>query len=182
MNGFGNPYKLKKLRYRMPLYRVGYCAVVGDTAFSEDYCELETYVYKIWKILPNGQISSDSLWIPHRPDSTYFTYSILAKVKQTPMSITDEPLPQNFSIEAFPNPGERTIHLSIRHEEQAWVSVRMFDVLGREVKHVNDLSAFHEAGSFTKPMDVSGLIAGMYFLLVQFNDKAPVYKKLAVGR
>jgi len=179
ITGFGNPYKLKKLRYRVPLYRVGYCAVVGDTAYDQNVCEFETYVYKVWKIDPvSGQMSADSAWIPNPPDSIFFTYTILARV-ETP-SAEEAPDPTSFSCEIYPNPGKGAVGLLYFSDRDGRVTIRVHDVLGRETSP--PLKSIAAAGKNRYSIQTDGLSPGIYFVSIQFGDRAPLVKKLAVRR
>lgn len=176
--GYGKPYKLKKLPFRQPLYRVGYCAVVGDTAFSQDYCELETYVYLARQIRPDGTLS-DSVWLPHRPSDTWFTYSILAHVNPQSTAVREPASLAPFTLEVWPNPGNSLFQLACTSRTSGTIDVRILDLLGHEV--VPACAIRHDAGVTFYALDLRTLARGTYFLYARSKDQSMIVRKLSVG-
>lgn len=178
--GYNWSFKIKKLPYRMPLYRVGYCSLVDDNAFANDYCELQTNVYKIWKLnLRTGQ--RDSLgWIPYPPNKVKFAYSVLAKVSQTTFVEKEEEIGFTLS-DPYPNPAIDRASISYTLDKGGTLNVELFDILSRKIRTFHS-NRYHDVGKYTLEIKTSQLNSGMYFLKFTTPSGSHITKKLLVRK
>ncbi|HXH17647.1 MAG TPA: serine hydrolase [Chitinophagales bacterium] len=89
----------------------------------------------------------------------------------------DEPL---FSLEQnFPNPAVQSTNISFKLEQDAEVSLKLFDPLGNETMTL--LNRKMQAGDYTIPVDASKLNAGIYFYRLVVNGRAET-KKLTIRK
>jgi hypothetical protein len=74
-----------------------------------------------------------------------------------------KPLPRQFEFEAYPNPFNSTVHLTLIPAEVQIVKVELFDLLGRRVQEI-----WHGPLAFQKDItfDASALTSGIYFARV----------------
>ncbi|MBI3193795.1 MAG: T9SS type A sorting domain-containing protein, partial [Ignavibacteriae bacterium] len=99
-------------------------------------------------------------------------------------SSTNESIPEVFALhQAFPNPFNPTTSIAFDLPENALVSVKIFDVLGREVAILANTESY-EAGSHKLAFDGSGLPSGLYFYRIsaqgEKNTFADVKRMLMV--
>ncbi len=90
--------------------------------------------------------------------------SVLTSIQQTSTQTPDAyKLSQN-----YPNPFNPSTKISFDILEKGFVSLKVFDMLGREVANLvnKDLSA----GSYTYDFDASKLNSGIYFYQIRTND------------
>jgi len=71
------------------------------------------------------------------------------------------PVPQQYALSAFPNPFNPSTTIAFDLPKAGHVSLRVFDLLGREVAVLKD--GFVEAGTHRVMFDGSGLPSGIYF-------------------
>jgi hypothetical protein len=69
--------------------------------------------------------------------------------------------PSSFVLSAFPNPFNSSTTMSYDLPKAASISLRVFDLLGREVAVLKD--GFSQAGTHRVTFDGSGLASGIYF-------------------
>ncbi len=90
----------------------------------------------------------------------------------------DEPaasLPNDMRLEAnYPNPFNATTRLTYRLDRAGQVSLKVFDVLGREVAVLS--SGMQTAGEHTISWDANGLASGVYFVVLQSGDVRQMQK------
>lgn len=86
-------------------------------------------------------------------------------------------LPDAFAVsQNFPNPFNPATTISFTMLQRASVSLRVYDLLGREVATLVD--GFREAGSHTVRFDATGLPSGTYFYRVASGTFMSVHKML----
>jgi hypothetical protein len=101
-------------------------------------------------------VEEHELWI--RP----FTFS----KGNTDMQVTEAPLPKNEELDQnYPNPFNPATTISFRIPTQTFVSLKVFDALGREVSIL--LEKELPAGSYVKQWDAEELPSGNYFYRLQ---------------
>jgi hypothetical protein len=71
------------------------------------------------------------------------------------------PHPSSFNLSSFPNPFNAITTISYDVPQTGRVSLRVFDLLGRDVTVLAD--GFAQAGSYRVMFDGSGLATGIYF-------------------
>ena len=75
-------------------------------------------------------------------------------------------LPTHFSLDQnYPNPFNPATTISFSFPSQSFVSLKVFDALGREVSLV--LSEELPAGNYSRQWDATGLPSGVYFYRLQ---------------
>jgi hypothetical protein len=113
---------------------------------------------------PMGQgarVDDPVLFDPWSPDTNFLSVPGLGK-----------PLPQEFILEAYPNPFNSTVHLTLIPSEVQIVKVELFDLLGRKIKEI-----WHGPLAFQKDLtlDASALASGIYFARVtDVIDRKPL--------
>ncbi|MDA0986858.1 MAG: T9SS type A sorting domain-containing protein [Bacteroidetes bacterium] len=86
-----------------------------------------------------------------------------------------EQLPTVFAVEQnYPNPFNPTTNIMFNIPQSGMVSLKVYDVLGREVLDV--LNQFQSAGSYTVNLDASKLTTGMYLYRFQSGSFNSVKK------
>jgi hypothetical protein len=74
----------------------------------------------------------------------------------------DDALPRNFSLlQNRPNPFNPVSTIAFTVPERSRVTVKLYDIAGREVKTLAD--AEYEPGSYQVTLDGAGLASGVYF-------------------
>jgi subtilisin family serine protease len=180
--GFGNPLKLRKMRFRLPLYRVGWCAVVNDTAYTQDSVTLETYVYAVRRIFPGGQLALDSMWIPHPPDSTMLTYSILARVT-SPTYVSREPAaPEGPFVDIFPIPALGQTQVLIHAPTKDRCYAEFYNVFGRKERTLKLDATTLEHGENLLALDCGNTPPGVYLAVIHLEHAPILVRKFVIAR
>ncbi len=81
------------------------------------------------------------------------------------------------SVELMPNPNNGFVNIAVSNIEKG-VSIRVFNILGSEVKRFADATA---TGAFSKSFDFTDLSKGAYIVKVQSGSKSAV-KRMIVNR
>lgn len=111
---------------------------------------------------------SDTSWI------VYATNGISTGVtEQAPNNPTSFQLRQN-----YPNPFSPSTIISYSLPTGGHVMLRVFDVLGREVKTLVDER--QSAGNHQVPLSATGLASGVYFYQLQAGDKVQAKKLMVI--
>jgi len=76
----------------------------------------------------------------------------------------------------YPNPFNPTTQISYQLQKAAFVKIKIYDILGKEVKTL--LNNFVEAGFHQLLFDANGLSSGIYMLTMQTKGKYEVRKML----
>ena len=71
-------------------------------------------------------------------------------------------------IQNYPNPFNPVTNISYRLSENGFVTLRVFDNSGREVKTL--VNEFKQAGYYTDIFNGSDLASGVYFYKLSFGD------------
>lgn len=174
--GYNYPIKIRKMKYRLPLYRVGYCSLTTDDSFDDTRCTLETYVYEVWKLNLSNRTESYIGWWPNFPNKIKFTYSVLAK-EQRATFVEDEKQKYFIINGPYPNPFTVGTTIDYAHERGNLMSIDLLDILGRKVRSYYN---YQQNGDnrFTLKIDGDGLVTGFYFLKFTFSDSNPIIKKI----
>ncbi len=108
----------------------------------------------------NDSITVES-WITHRPDSAVFGLVNYRPIRSLVSVEQQERTPHLFQLsQNYPNPFNPKTVIQFRVGSREWVSLRVFDMLGREaVILVNDVK---EPGEHTVTFDASRLASGVY--------------------
>jgi hypothetical protein len=78
-------------------------------------------------------------------------------------------LPNGFVLEQnYPNPFNPTTVIKFQVSSSKFVSLKVYDVLGREVKTL--VNEKLEAGSYETTFDATGLASGIYFYRLQSGE------------
>jgi hypothetical protein len=80
--------------------------------------------------------------------------------------------------DAYPNPFNPTTTISFDLPEASMVDVRVFDIMGREVRHL--LNEMHSAGQVQVMFDGSNLPSGLYLVSAKLGDKYMSTKKITL--
>jgi hypothetical protein len=100
--------------------------------------------------------SSGSVW--KRPLSEMITFTSVKQVSAQ--------LPERFALyQNYPNPFNPSTSISFSLQTKSYVSLKVFDALGREVSIL--VSEELTAGTYTKQWNASGLSSGVYFYRIQ---------------
>lgn len=98
-------------------------------------------------------------------------------LRSTPADEVTEPVaPLSFKLgQNFPNPFNPQTTIPYTLPERAEVSLRVFDMLGREV--VELVSGQQEAGAYSATWDAGSLTSGMYFYRLEAATGGTVYRE-----
>jgi pectate lyase len=112
-------------------------------------------------------------------DATESVPSIVTANVRTGIAIQKENQPNGFRLEQnYPNPFNPTTDIEFRIAEFGLVSLKVFDVLGREVATlVNEIK---QAGVYQITWDASSLPSGVYFYQVRAGNHLEVKKALLI--
>jgi hypothetical protein len=93
--------------------------------------------------------------------------------------IADAALPRDFELQQnYPNPFNPTTNFEIRISKSEFVSLRVYDILGREVETlVNEVK---EPGTYTVQWDASRFANGVYFYTLDAGNYHKVRKMILV--
>ncbi len=86
---------------------------------------------------------------------------------------------EEFNFHIFPNPTEKTAQISFRLKEANFVSIDIYDLVGKKIKQVlatSKLSPGDHQYSFSKYEE---LPSGMYFIRLNINDQ-PLTERLII--
>jgi len=108
----------------------------------------------------------------------YFSFSNYKLVPRGPddfvnlVSVTDrveDGIPQAFDLtQNYPNPFNPTTQIQFSLPENAHVTMRIFNVLGQQIKVLVD--EYHAAGTYTATFDAASLPSGVYFYSIEAGD------------
>jgi len=140
--------------------KIGFISGAGSTNTAKSYeyrdtdVEVGTYYYRLKQIDTNGS----------------FSYSDIKEVNVTP--------PDHYELsQNFPNPFNPTTNIIFRLKEDGRVTIRLYDVLGREVMTVVDQKM--KAGTHRIKIDGSTLPSGLYLYSMKAGSFHQI-KKMAL--
>ncbi|MEW6653094.1 MAG: T9SS type A sorting domain-containing protein [Bacteroidota bacterium] len=88
-------------------------------------------------------------------------YCQLKSTNELPNNSTQQLNVDSDIIENYPNPFNPTTQISFTLKERANISLKVYDVLGKEAANLAD--GYYEAGKHTATFDGSNLASGIYF-------------------
>jgi len=103
-----------------------------------------------------------------RNDSMYNEHTLfVAKLGNTPSSVSSNPKPSDNLLKIFPNPASTNASLNFILNKPGNVSLAIFDLLGRRMKEISlgELSA----GEHSQQIDLRGLANGTYIYKMQIG-------------
>ena len=126
--------------------------------------------------LSSVQMSDGCLCFPYYGTSHVLRSAVITDVPAPP----EGGRPGNYLLhQNYPNPFNPSTMFSWSLPSRAFVSLKVFDLLGREVATV--VSAEMEPGSYFRPWDASGLAGGVYFYRLQAGPYSET-RKLILSR
>jgi lysophospholipase L1-like esterase len=131
---------------------------------------ISTYTYAISQELSSGKTLYVRVY-PWYTSTAYRKYICLHHVAISGASSTtsigsSSSLPKSFSVEQnYPNPFNPSTIIQYQLPQNAMVSLKVFDMLGKVVREV--VSATQPAGAYTVRVDMSKLASGIYFYKLQ---------------
>jgi beta-glucanase (GH16 family) len=100
------------------------------------------------------------------PDTMYVDYVRVYQISDNFVSDGSEHIPDHFALsQNYPNPFNPSTTISFDLSSQSFVSLKVFDVIGKEVATI--VSEEMSAGSYTKKWNTNGLPSGVYFYRLQ---------------
>jgi hypothetical protein len=117
--------------------------------------------------------SNDSLtveqWIVHRPDSAVFGRVTYSPIRTLTAVNVGQLVPLTFTLDQnYPNPFNPTTLIRYQISEAGHVSLRIFDVLGREVRVL--VNEELEAGGHETMVNAAGLSSGVYYYQLETRN------------
>ncbi len=85
---------------------------------------------------------------------------------------------QSAQIKLFPNPAQREAYLNFSLKENSEISIALYNQLGQEVKTYK--KGLLESGEQTLSLDLAGISAGVYSVVVNKNDSRIATRKLVI--
>ena len=131
----------------------------GDSLWGLAFDDMEGHARCVEPTADGGYILAGCV-APAGTDRTDFW---LARIGPDPSPVEDgfSLHPSSFILSVFPNPFNPVTEIAYDLAKAGRVSLRVFDLLGREVAVLKD--GFAEAGSHHVTFDGSGLASGIYF-------------------
>lgn len=132
----------------------------GNVEWSEEVYELTAGTHSLkWEYKKDYYVSSglDCAWID------YLIFPPIAY----PVTV-ENVIRNNPGISLYPNPGHDEITMSTRLEENADISITVYNAMGQIVYDENNLKAL--AGEYQKTIGIGHLKEGMYYYHLRIND------------
>jgi len=126
--------------------------------------------------------SNDDVGVPNGPfDEHYFGYNVKITYKLTNVtgiSTNKSNVPTSFSLEQnYPNPFNPTTTISFSLPSKSFVSLKVFDITGREVATI--VSEEMSSGTYSRLWNAANVSSGIYFYRIQTGSYTQT-KKLAL--
>ncbi len=87
---------------------------------------------------------------------------VYRRIVGTAVAVEQESMPGRFELaQNYPNPFNPTTDIEFRTANFEFVTLKVFDVLGREIATLAE--GYHSAGSYKATFDASGLSSGVYY-------------------
>ncbi len=88
-------------------------------------------------------------------------------------------IPETYSLsQNFPNPFNPTTKINFAIPKQGFVSLRIFDILGREVKTL--VNGMKQPGNYSVDFNASELSSGIYFYKLESNEFTDIKKMVLI--
>ena len=164
------------------LYPVNVWMAVGSNSTTINLSDVQNFDVKcVVTDASNTSVTSNIIYVSvgSSSASTVATNSSSSEVAQKKIVVDDENTPANISInQNYPNPFNPTTMISYQLPNDAKVTLKVFDILGREVATLIDGEV--GAGIHAATFDGSRLSSGMYFvrLLAQAQGGSPFTKTI----
>ncbi|MBW7887733.1 MAG: T9SS type A sorting domain-containing protein [Bacteroidetes bacterium] len=117
------------------------------------------------RFMNNQNNQTVTLQLTKEPKNFIFDPNNNIVLKKATLLAAEEHLsstPRQFQLEQnYPNPFNGSTHVRYSIPENSFVSLDVYDMLGRKVKEV--ISQFHSAGTYTAGIDASSLTSGTYY-------------------
>ncbi len=131
-----------------------------DTAMSGDYNGISAFnniVRPVWGRTENGQMAI-----------------MTALINNIATNASEQQ--NNFSVNAYPNPSSDEINISVNLREEDFLSVKLYDLLGKEVATLSNEKRSAGNNSFTFSRKENHLPEGIYLLKIKTSSKTEVRK------
>lgn len=169
-------------------FGLGWCEVVPGS-LSQSGARLKTYVYAVGRLaneLIIGNYWNFIGWYPTYPTDVSYNYTVLgiptiqqltadgSQLRSERVSLAEE-----FALYPnYPNPFNPETNISFSLPEKLFVTLKVYDVLGREVAEL--VSDFREGGNYKVKLDGSNLSSGIYFYKLTAGGNISVKKMLLI--
>lgn len=141
--------------------------LVTDTSFTKSLPAETPYSWSTQTVASNGDTSG---WSPR----SYFVTD-----KATGIGIENTSIPDNFTLnQNYPNPFNPSTVISYQLSTASFVTLKVFDILGREI--VTLVNKEQSAGSYSFTFDASGLASGIYLYRISAGQSFIVTKKMTL--
>ncbi|NOS85558.1 MAG: T9SS type A sorting domain-containing protein [Ignavibacteria bacterium] len=98
-------------------------------------------------------------------------YNVFIDTNDVPLAIGNNYTPAEFSLEQnYPNPFNPETKISFSLPEAGFVTLKIYDLLGREVMLL--VNRNYSAGSYSTRLDAAGLGSGIYFYTLEARTKS----------
>ena len=88
-------------------------------------------------------------------------------------------IPLSFALyQNFPNPFNPATKINFDLPRSAFVSINLFDILGREVKNL--VNSNMDAGKYTIDLNASDLAGGVYFYRIETSEFSDTKKLMLI--
>jgi hypothetical protein len=150
--------------------------VFGEIAFGDTS---STISYE-WITKDNFVVASiESMEGETNPDFTMAEYASILQSSEitSAISLDLKTLPERFNLEQnYPNPFNPLTHINYQLPANSYVTLKVYDNLGREVKTL--LDSWQNAGYHTLEFDAAELASGVYFYRLQTAQFSQVKRML----
>lgn len=160
---------------------INLCYAIGTTSATAYYPPGNSTIYVYYSKLPGLTGSATSVWKVVRVSNTsqqspQVTFGVTTSpigIKQISTIVKDFSLSQN-----YPNPFNPKTKINFSIPKSDFVSLRVYDILGREVKVLaNELLT---AGEYEAEFDGGDLSSGMYYYSLRSGEYVDVKKMVLV--
>ncbi len=130
----------------------------------------------------NGAEFGTYYYIPELGSEMYPADTNYVKIRGDVSTSIADPvrnLPESYALSAnYPNPFNPVTTIQLKLMKAADVSVKVFDITGREVATL--LNGKQTAGAYNLEFDGTGLSSGLYFYSLQIDDKVEKTRKMVM--
>ena len=147
----------------------------GDRAAFARIVRVGADTVEVGKGAYQAQFSSEPYSVARDSITTFSSFIIGTMGPVSSAEPTGDAIPTEFAVDQnYPNPFNPTTSIRYHLPEATLVTIRLFDVLGREVGLL--LNEEHEAGSYTTQWNAAGFSSGMYYCSVMAGDDVKIIK------